>query len=152
MLRGKVPADLIPSIKPVMEQAGVSTLPRANIAVLVGTAIDPTKSKRPINFPGITINTLWGEMAAQLAESACRPELDDYVKEADKKGVSPGSEVLKNLFNDCGPCMILMDELVAYAKKIYGVTGLPAGSFDNFISFIQEVTEAARASKNSRCV
>lgn len=152
MLRGKVPADLIPSIKPVMEQAGVSTLPRANIAVLVGTAIDPTKSKRPINFPGITINTLWGEMAAQLAESAGRPELYDYVKEADKKGVSPGSEVLKNLFNDCGPCMILMDELVAYAKKIYGVTGLPAGSFDNFISFIQEVTEAARASKNSLVV
>lgn len=45
-----------------------------------------------------------------------------------------------------------MDELVAYAKKIYGVSGLPAGSFDNFISFIQEVTEAARASQNSLVV
>jgi predicted AAA+ superfamily ATPase len=45
-----------------------------------------------------------------------------------------------------------MDELVAYAKKLYGATGLPAGTFDNFISFIQEVTEAARASKNSLVV
>ena len=45
-----------------------------------------------------------------------------------------------------------MDELVAYAKKIYHVDGLPAGSFDNFISFIQEVTEAARASENSLVV
>ena len=152
MLRGKVSADRIPNIKPVMERAGVSTLPRTNVAVLVGTALDPTKSKRPINFPGITINTLWGEMAAQLAESAGRAELYDYVKEADKKGVSPGSEALKNLFDACGPCLILMDELVAYAKKIYGVSGLPAGSFDNFISFIQEVTEAARASKNSLVV
>ena len=152
MLRGKVPADSIPAIKPVMERAGVTTLPRANVAVLVGTALDPTKAKRPINFPGITINTLWGEMAAQLAESAGCAELYDYVKEADKKGVSPGSEALKNLFDACGPCLILMDELVAYAKKIYGVSGLPAGSFDNFISFIQEVTEAARASQNSLVV
>lgn len=152
MLRGKVSADRIPAIKPVMERAGVSTLPRVNVAVLVGTALDPTKAKRPINFPGITINTLWGEMAAQLAESAGRAELYDYVKDADKKGVSPGSEALKNLFDACGPCLILMDELVAYAKKIYGVSGLPAGSFDNFISFIQEVTEAARASQNSLVV
>lgn len=70
----------------------------------------------------------------------------------DKKGVSPGSEALKNLFDTAGPCLILMDEVVAYAKKIYGARGLPAGTFDNFISFIQEITEAARASKNSLVV
>ena len=79
-------------------------------------------------------------------------QLYDLVKESDKKGVSPGSETLKNLFDAAAPCLILMDELVAYAKKIYGASGLPAGTFDNFISFIQEVTEAARASKNSLVV
>ncbi len=98
-------------------------------------------------MPGITINTLWGEMAAQLAEAAGELSLYDYVKEADKKGVSPGSETLKNLFDACAPCLILMDELVAYAKKLYGAKNLPAGTFDNFITFIQEITEAARASK-----
>lgn len=152
MMRGRVSIDKIPNIKPVLQRAGVSTLPKANVAVLVGTALDPTKSKRPNNMPGITINTLWGEMAAQLAESTGKPSIYDYVKEADKKGVSPGSEALKNLFDAAAPCLILMDELVAYAKKIYGVSGLPAGTFDNFISFIQEVTEAARASKNSLVV
>ena len=45
-----------------------------------------------------------------------------------------------------------MDELVAYAKKLYGIGGLPAGSFDNLISFIQELTEAARASRRSMVV
>lgn len=35
---------------------------------------------------------------------------------------------------------------------MYGVSGLPAGSFDNFITFVQEVTEAARASRNSLVV
>ena len=152
MMRGRVSIDKIPNVKPVLERAGVNTLPKANVAVLVGTALDPTKSKRPSYMPGITINTLWGEMAAQLAESAGNPALYDLVKESDKKGVSPGSETLKNLFDAAAPCLILMDELVAYAKKIYGASGLPAGTFDNFISFIQEVTEAARASKNSLVV
>ena len=152
MLRGTVPLDKIPAVRPVLARAGLSTLPKANVAVLVGTAIDPTRVQRPPHMPGIMIHTLWGEMAAQLAASAGNPKLYDYVKEADKKGVSPGSEALKNLFDAAGPCLILMDELVAYAKKIYGVDGLPAGSFDNFISFIQEVTEAARASENSLVV
>ncbi|MDR2655522.1 MAG: DUF499 domain-containing protein [Oscillospiraceae bacterium] len=152
MMRGRVSLDKIPNVKPVLERAGVTALPKANVAVLVGTALDPTKSKRPSNMPGITINTLWGEMAAQLAESSGKPALYDLVKESDKKGVSPGSEALKNLFDAAAPCLILMDELVAYAKKIYGASGLPAGTFDNFISFIQEVTEAARASKNSLVV
>jgi predicted AAA+ superfamily ATPase len=152
MMRGRVFIDKIPNVKPVLQRAGVSALPKANVAVLVGTALDPTRSKRPINMPGITINTLWGEMTAQLAESANNPKLYDYVKEADKKGVSPGSEALANLFDACAPCLILMDELVAYARKIYGANGLPAGTFDNFISFIQEITEAARASKNSLVV
>jgi len=152
MLRGRTPIEKIPNMKPVLERAGVDSIPKANVAVLVGTALDPTKAKRPQNLPGITINTLWGEMAAQLAESAGDLKLYDYVKEADKKGVSPGSEALKNLFDACGPCLVLMDELVAYAKKLYGAHGLPAGTFDNFISFIQEITEAARASQNSLVV
>ena len=152
MSRGGVSLDKLPNLKAVMDEAGFTSLPTANVAVLVGTVMDPSRSKRPVNLPGITINTIWGEMAAQLAVSAGKPELYDYVKEADKKGVSPGSLALKNLFDACSPCLILMDELVAYAKKIYGIDGLPAGSFDNFISFIQEITEAASASKNSMVV
>lgn len=152
MMRGRVTVDKIPNVVPVLQRAGLTSLPKANVAVLVGTALDPTKAKRPQNMPGITINTLWGEMAAQLAESAGDPKLYEYVKEADKKGVSPGSEALKNLFDAAGPSLILMDELVAYAKKLHGASGLPAGTFDNFIAFIQEVTEAARASKNSLVV
>lgn len=152
MLRGRVSLDKLPNVRPILDEAGVTSLPRVNVAVLVGTAMDPAKAKRPQNMPGITINTIWGEMAAQLAESAGDLSLYDYVRESDKKGVSPGSEAIKNLFDAAGPCLVLMDELVAYAKKIYGISGLPAGSYDNFITFIQEITEAARASKNSLVV
>lgn len=149
MLRANVSVEKVPNMKPILEELGLPTFPKANVAVLVGTALEPAKSKRPQNMPGITINTLWGEMAAQLALSAGDLSLYDYVKDSDKKGVSPGSEALKQLFDACGPCLILMDELVAYAKRIGKKTDLPAGTFDNFISFVQEITEAARASKNS---
>lgn len=149
MVRGGINIDRVPNLKPVLDRAGLHELPRANVAVLVGTSLDPTRKKNPSNLPGHTVSTIWGEMAYQLVTSAGKPDLYEIVKDADKKGVSPGSENLKMLLNACGPCLILMDELVAYAKKIYGVDGLPAGSYDNFITFIQEITEAARASENS---
>jgi predicted AAA+ superfamily ATPase len=152
ILRGRVAVESVPQVRPVLTQAGLASLPKVNVAVLVGTALDPSKAKRPQHMPGITINTLWGEMAAQLAEAAGQPELYELVREADKKGVSPGSLTLKTLFDAAAPCMVLMDEVVAYAKKLYGVPNLPAGSFDNLVSFIQELTEAARASKNSLVV
>lgn len=153
MLHGKTSIEYIPNLKPVLDRVGLTELPKANVAVLVGTALDPTRKKNPANLPGYTVSTIWGEMAYQLVTSAEKPELyAKYIREADRKGVSPGSENLKNLFNECGPCLVLMDELVAYAKKLYGVDGLPAGSYDNFVTFIQEITEAARASENSLVV
>lgn len=148
-LRGEVPLDKIPWVKPIVQAAGMQTLPKATIAVLVGTALSPAKTKRLPNLPGITINTLWGEMAAQLAIAAGKPELYDFVREADRMHVAPGSEDLKNLFDACGPCLILMDELVAYARTLFGHENLPGGTFENFITFTQQITEAASASQNS---
>lgn len=58
MLRGTVPLDKIPAVRPVLERAGLSSLPTANVAVIVGTAIDPTRVQRPPHMPGIMIHTL----------------------------------------------------------------------------------------------
>ena len=152
MLRGKAPIVKLPGLKAVLDEAGVKAPTICRVAVLVGTALDPSKSRREPQLPGVTINTLWGEMAAQLAVDSGVPKIYDYIKEADKKGVAPGSKALIDMFNSCGPCVILIDELVAYAKKLWHKEGLPAGSFDNLITFIQELTEAARASENSLVV
>lgn len=152
LLRGRASSAKLPNIKAVLEAAEIERPTVCRVAVLVGTALEPAKSKRLPNLPGITVNTLWGEMAAQLALDAGNPKLYDMVKDSDKKGVAPGSETLKNLFDACGPCIVLIDELVAYAKLLYRVDGLPAGSFDNLITFIQQITEAARASQNSLVV
>lgn len=151
MLRNRKVAEKIPAVREIMDRTGLDEIPETASAVVVGTALSPAKSKRPSNLPGVKVNTLWGEIAYQLALARNDPSLYEYVREADKKGISPGSEDLKNLFDAAGPVLILLDELVAYAKVLHGQDRLPAGTFDNFISFIQSLTEAARASRNA-CV
>ena len=152
LLRGRAPLDKLPYVAELIKEAEIERVPKARVAVLVGTALNPTKERRPPNLPGIVIRTLWGEIGAQLAEQAGDKKLYDHVRDADRKGVPPGSDTLRELFDACGPCLILIDELVAYARKIYGVEGLPAGSFDAVQTFIQELTEAVRASKNTALV
>lgn len=152
LLRGGFDIEKLPNVAQVVHETGLDIAPRVNVAVIVGTALNPAKSTRPANMPGITVNTIWGEIAYQLALSAGKPELYDYVKDADKKHVAPGSEALTRLFDACGPCLVLVDEFVAYAKTIKDADGLAAGTFDNLITFVQQLTEAAKASKNSLVV
>lgn len=149
LLRGRAPLSRLQGASELLKDAGIEQPPPARVAVLVGTAINPTRERRPPNLQGITIRTLWGEIAAQIAEQAGEPKLYDRIRAADRRGVPPGSDALRGLFDACGPCLILVDELVAYARKIYGVEGLPSGSFDAIQTFIQELTEAVRASRNT---
>jgi len=142
--------DKLNGIPEILAEADIKTLPKVKVAVIVGSALDPNKSRCLEKFPGITINTLWGEMTAQLAEQSNNIDLYNLVKDADKKGVSPGSETIKAILEQCSPCIILIDELVAYARRLYGVKlgEIPAGNFENILSFVQALTEAARATKN----
>lgn len=152
LLRSRKRIAQIPNAVPVLEAAGIVEVPEVHVAVIVGTALNPAKAKRPNDMPGITVNTIWGEIAYQLAVSKGDASIYEYVRDADRRGVSPGSQTLAEMFDACGCALVLVDELVAYAKKLFGVDKLPAGSFDNFITFIQELTEAARASKCSLVV
>lgn len=147
LFNGKIRLSDMPEVRKVVASAELPDLPKARIAVLVGTALNPNNVKRPADLPGITIHTMWGEMVYQLAKSMEDPSLYNLVKESDAKGVSPGSATFQQIFNRCGHTLILIDELVAYGRKLNGVKGLPAGTFENFLSFIQELTEAASATK-----
>ena len=151
MLNGHIYIENVPSLAPILQKAGLTSIPTTNIAVIVGTALSVGSPRHPDDLPGVsTINTVWGEIAYQLAKAAKKPELFDIIRESDRKGVNPGSELLEKLFNECGSCMILIDELVSYAKNLPGGKNLPAGTYDNFISFIQSLTEAA--SSSDRCL
>ncbi len=124
------------------EEVGYVDMPEANRAVLVGTALNPT---RPREHPDATTRTLWGEMAYQLGGA------EGYAKvaEADMAGVNPGSDALLDVLESYGPCLVIVDELVAYARNLYGAERLPAGTFDVVMSFVQSLTEAVRRSTDS---
>lgn len=56
--------------------------------------------------------------------------------------------MLRELFNDYGPCLILIDEWVAYARQLHDQSDLPAGSFETQFTFAQALTESAKLAKN----
>ena len=60
--------------------------------------------------------------------------------------------MLSRLFAAHAPCLILIDEWVAYLRQIYKVDGLPSGSFDANLSFVQSLTEAVKASPRTLLV
>jgi predicted AAA+ superfamily ATPase len=153
LMRSKQPEKLS-NIKPVLEEAGITTKPKVVTAVLVGTFLDPAKQNEYSSLKSVGINTLWGEMTAQLAIESGNLKLFDLIKENDAKRLAPGSKTLTQILDTCGPCIILIDELVVYARNLFGYKQgeIPAGTFENVLSFIQELTEAAKASKNSLVV
>ena len=137
--------DLV-GIEPVLDEAGIPRPPQAQRAVLVGYELSPGQPR--IKADGCVVNTLWGELAWQLLGR------DGFalVAEADRQGVSPGSEILRELFTAAAPCLILIDEWVVYARQLYGISGLPGGSFDANLSFAQSLTEAAKAAPQTLVV
>jgi uncharacterized protein len=143
---GGTPAARLVGMEQLLANAALTTLPSAKRAVLVGTALSPAQPRPKPD--GVVTRTLWGEMAWQLGGSAGYA----LVAEADAHGVSPGSDALRDLFDSFGPCLVLIDEWVAYARQLYGVEGLPAGSFDANLTFAQSLTEAAKAVKHTLVV
>ena len=122
------------TLKSVFDEAGVDPAESATakVAVLSGTersATEHTKSKNG----GYRLNTLWGYMADELAGATGF----EFVREASENWTSPGGSELGALFDHVGPCVILIDELVAYARN------LPDGRDGSFFTFLQNLTEAA---------
>ena len=121
----------------VLEKAGVTDLPTVTPVVLVGNKISPGN---PVTKPdGTEVRTLWGELAWQLGG---RPAYD-RIRADDERATNPG-DVLRELFNEYGPCLVLIDEWVAYARQLHEQSDLPAGSFETQFSFAQALTESAR--------
>lgn len=66
--------------------------------------------------------------------------------EADRTATSPG-DALRRLLAAHAPCLVLIDEWVAYARQLYADEGLRTGTFDTHFSFAQALTEAAGATQ-----
>src|SRR5437899_6973532 len=143
------PAGDLAGVDAVLVAAGVKGLPQGKRVVLVGNKISPGN---PVTKPdGTVVRTLWGELAWQLGEQAggAKEARKAYARVAadDERATSPG-DVLRELFNAYGPCLVLIDEWVAYARQLHDQSDLPAGSFETQFTFAQALTEAAKAAKS----
>jgi len=140
LFSGVSPGDLA-GVDAVLAEAGVKALPKAKRVVLVGNKISPGNPVKKAD--GTVIRTLWGELAWQLGGKQAYARL----KADDEKATSPG-DLLRELINEHGPCLILIDEWVAYARQLHDQGDLPAGSFETQFTFAQALTESARAARN----
>ena len=125
-------------IRAIMEEAGFHEDPSdlGKVAVLDGTFLAPSDST-VIPETGDPLNTLWGVMAYQLGGQ----DAYDIIGEAARRGTAPGGRQLDALFSHVGPCVILIDELVAYVRNA-------SAAQDNIYTFIQALTQSARRSIN----
>ena len=134
------PPRQLPGVEAMLAEAGLAGLEptQATAAVLVGQMIPPGQVRTKND--GTEVHTLWGELAWQLGGA----ESYRLVADADRSRTSPGV-ALVDLLRQHAPCLVLIDEWVAYARQLYGVDGLPAGSFDAQFTFAQALAEATRA-------
>ena len=148
LFSGTAPGEL-PGMDAVLPETGVSELPAVKRVVLVGNRISPGN---PVTKDdGTQVRTLWGELAWQLGLAAGGVEearrAYDRVRADDERATNPGDE-LRVLLNEYGPCLILIDEWVAYARQLHDEGDLPAGSFETQFSFAQALTESAKLAAN----
>ena len=147
MFSGTPHSDLL-GVDVILKAAGVEDLPKVNRVVLVGNKISPGNPVTKTD--GTVIRTLWGEMAWQLGYAR------GGVKEAkrafkrleadDERATNPG-DTMRALFNEYGPCLILIDEWVAYARQLHDQGDLPGGNFETHFTFAQALTESAKLAK-----
>ncbi len=121
---------------PEIAKKYVGEVIKANVVVLVGTAISPKEEN------GKIVGTLWGEIERQL---------EGEVRKLSSP-ISPGREVLRELLEKHQPLLILIDEILEYVAKAAGIkkgykelkigdTNLAAQT----IAFMQELTETVKS-------
>lgn len=147
-MAGGTKVEDLPGLDQLFSREGLSVPGKVNRAVLVGTSYGPSDAAKRQKDYGRSIRTTWGELAFQLGGEAGYA----LVAENDANGIAPGSNLLEELFRKCAPSLILIDEWVAYLRQIYKVEGLPSGSFDANLSFVQSLTEAVKASPGTLLV
>ena len=102
----------------------------AKVVVIEGTALDAKEI------------VIWEEIERQLTGKIDKLE----------GKTSPGKEKLENLFEECGPVLILMDEVLQYATKASGIQIGDSTLSAQLLAFMQELTESVSTVGNASLV
>lgn len=137
LLSGISLAELPDDVADLVRDAGVTELPDVNRAVIVGNRFGAGETHPKSD--GTEINTIWGEIAWQLGGA----DAYELIADSDHNRTNPG-DAIRDVLTLCAPCLVLIDEWVAYARELYEKADLPGGSFDSQFSFAQTLSEAAK--------
>lgn len=133
------------AIKPILERLQLRALPKGiHVAVLDGRGLEVRE--RRVN--GITIRTLWGELAYQLGGK----EGYAMVADADGARTAPGGERLTDLLQRYQPTLILMDELLEYLIKARAEKVGDSNLMEQTASFLGALTAAVSATPQSALI
>jgi hypothetical protein len=120
-------------VKDILDAARLSSLPEVQRAVFVGTHKGPSEVMHASG--GRQLRTAWGYIAYRLGGW----DAVDHIADSEANRTNPGSEKLIRILEMTSPCLILLDEVVAFAKQLRGE------AYEAFHAFIQSLTEAAAA-------
>jgi hypothetical protein len=124
LLTSPNPVSKLPEIQALVAAAGLKQIPTARVVCLVGTALNATADR-----------TFWGEMAWQLGGERLYAKL----AKCDQQKVSPGTDLLGAVLAEAGPCLILLDEVLAYLLKAGGVKVEESTLRGNTLTFLHEL-------------
>ena len=147
LLSGRELSDYPQELQELLTGRPVGELGRSAARVaLVGNHI--AAGKGSVKPDGTHVKTLWGELAWQLGAArsgdAGAREAYSIVADADATRSNPGA-ALRQLIAAHAPCLILIDEWVAYARQLFGRDDLDGGTFDTQFTFAQTLTEDVKA-------
>jgi predicted AAA+ superfamily ATPase len=146
LLSGRELAEYPQELQELLAAHPVGELGRSAARVaLVGNHI--AAGKGSVKTDGTHVRTLWGELAWQLGAArgggAGARAAYAIVADADATRSNPGA-ALYRLVTEHAPCLILIDEWVAYARQLFGRDDLDAGTFDTQFTFAQTLTEVVK--------
>ena len=138
LARGGAASHKWAGVSKLLAAAGISQMPKAATAVLVGTEFDSVKGRGGSDGEPVR-KTPWAEIAWQLGGQ----KAFDEVAEHERTKEAPGGEVIRRLLPKDKPCLILMDELMNYVSR-----NRKSGLGGQLYHFLHNLSEVARGLDN----
>ncbi|MCG8418451.1 MAG: DUF499 domain-containing protein [Proteobacteria bacterium] len=138
LARGGNAAKAWKGVEGILQDAGVTSVPKTSTALFVGTEFDSLKGRGGADGTPKR-QTPWGELAFQLGGS------DGYklVAEHDTELIAPGGDVIEQMLATDRPTLILLDELMNYVSR-----NRKSGLTSQLYSFLHSLSEVSRSRDN----
>ncbi len=126
-------------VRRLTELAGIKSVPKARVAVFVGTEFDPISGRGGDDGTPLR-KTPWGELAYQLGGA----EALAHLREHEEQGIAPGGDVIRRFLPPGEPVLIVMDELMNFVSRCRK-SGLAAQLYN----FLHNLSEEMRGRDNA---